>query len=76
MNHRSSVLVITPLAIAALFGMIYELRKQGASARQMKLIHQAVEKNLAETQAVHHNLRRQRGAINEMLRYLIPSKRG
>ncbi len=76
MKDRSSVLVITPLAIAALFGMIYKLRERGAAAKELKLIHQAVEKNLAETQAMHHNLRRQRGAVNQMHRYLLPSKKG
>ena len=44
--------------------------------KEIKLIRQAVEKNLAETQAMHHNLRRQRGAINQMHRYLIPSTKG
>ena len=72
MNDRSSALVVTPLAIAALFGMIYALREQGASAKEIKLVRQAVEKNLAETQAMHHNLRRQQGAVNQMHRYLIP----
>ena len=76
MKDRSSALIITPIAIAALFGMIYELRKQGASAKEIKLIHRAVEKNLAETKAMHHNLRRQRGAVNQMHRYLLPVTKG
>jgi len=76
MKDRSSVLVITPIAIAALFGMICKLRKEGASAKEIKLIRQAVEKNLAETQAMHRNLRRQRGAVNQMHRYLVPVSKG
>ena len=76
MKDRSSVLVITPIAIAALFGMIYKLCKEGAPAKEIKLIRQAVEKNLAETQAMHRNLRRQRGAVNQMHRYLLPSQKG
>jgi hypothetical protein len=70
------VLIMTALAIAALFGVIYKLRKQGASAKEIKLIRQAVEKNLAETQAIDHNVRRQRGAINQMHRYLVPLQKG
>lgn len=73
MKDRTCVLLITPLAIAALF---YDLRQQRASAKEIKLIRQTVEKNLAETQAMQHNLRRQRGAVNQMHRYLLPSQKG
>jgi hypothetical protein len=74
MKDRSSVLLITPLAIAAVFGLICKLRKQGASADKLKLIRQAVEKHLAETKAMHHTLRRQRGAINQLHQYIVPKK--
>ncbi|MGB0062874.1 MAG: hypothetical protein WBD45_09015 [Terriglobales bacterium] len=57
MKDRTCVLLITPLAIAALFATIYNLRKQGATAKEIKLIRQNVERNLAETQAIHHDLR-------------------
>ena len=72
MKDRSPVLLITPLAIAAVFGLICKLRKQGASADELKLIRQAVEKNLAETQAMHRDLRRQRGALNQLHHYIGP----
>jgi len=76
MKDRTCVLLITPVAIAALFGMIYKCREQGAFTKEIKLIRQSVEKNLAEIQAIHHNLRRQRGAVNQMHQYLLPSQKG
>ena len=76
MKDRTCVLLMTPLAIAALFATIYNLRKQGATAKEIQLIRQTVEVNLAETQAMQHNLRRQRGAVNQMHRYLLPSQKG
>jgi hypothetical protein len=76
MKDRSFVLVITPLAIAALFAMIYELRQQGASAREIKLIRQAVEKNLAETHTMHRTLRCTRGAVNQIHQYINPVPKG
>jgi len=76
MKGRSFDLVITPLAIAALFAMIYELRKQGASAKEIKLIRQVVEKNLAETQTMQGTLRRTRGAVNQIHQYIDPVPKG
>jgi hypothetical protein len=70
-EQRASVLVITPFAIAVVFGMIYTLRKQGASAGEIKLIRQAVEKNFAEAKAMHHNLHRQRGIINDIHKQIV-----
>jgi hypothetical protein len=65
-------IIMTTLGLAVLFGLIYKLRQQGATAKEIKLIHNAVEKNIAETVAVHRTLRRTRGAVNQIHQYLEP----
>lgn len=54
MNRRSPVLIITPLAIAAMFGLIWKFRRQRATANELELIRQSAEKNLTETSDLNH----------------------
>ena len=69
-------IVMTTLGLAVLFGLLYQLRQQRASAREIKMICHAVEKNLAETVSVHHTLRRTRGAVNQLHQYVMPETKG
>lgn len=39
-------------------------------------ISNSIEQTLAETQAIHKTLRRLRGAINEIYKYLLPVSKG
>ena len=71
MKERPPVIMST-LGIAVLFGLIYKLCRQGATAQEIKLIANAVDKNLRETEAMHRTLRRTRGAVNQIHQYLEP----
>jgi hypothetical protein len=75
MKERPPV-IMTTVGIAVLFGLIYKLLRQGASAKEIRQIHNIVEKNFAETQAMHRNLRRARGAVNQIHQYLEPVTKG
>lgn len=65
MKERSSV-VITTIGVAVLIGLITKLLQRGASAKEIRQIHNIVAKNLTETKEVHRKLRRTRGAVNEI----------
>ena len=75
MKERLPV-IMTTVELAILFGLIYKLRQQGATSEQIKLIHQAVDKNLRETEELHRTLRRTRGAVNQIHQYLLPVQKG
>ena len=69
---ESTPIVVSTVSIAVLFGLLCKLVRQGASAKEIRQIHKIVAKNLAETEAMHHTLRRTRGAVNQMHQYIAP----
>ena len=73
-GHRS--IIATALGVATQLGLLYKLRRQRASAKEIRQIHTIVARNLAETEAVHRNLRRTRGAVNQLHQYLMPDPKG
>jgi hypothetical protein len=75
MKERSSV-AITTLGAAVLFGLIYEFRRQRASATEIRQIHDIAARNLAQTEQVHRILRRTRGAVNDLHQYVMPETKG
>ena len=72
MKERHPVVIGTTVGLAVLFGLIYRLVRQGASAKELRQIHNIVAKNLAETEAMHRALRRTRGAVNQIHQYTAP----
>ena len=75
MITRSTALLICP-AIAGLAAWLCVLKRQGNSTTVLGEIRDSVKENLAETRALHHTLRRQRGAVNDIHRYLVPVSKG
>lgn len=65
-------IVMTTLGLAVLFGLIYNLRRQRASAREIREIRNIAAKNLTETQEIHRTLRRTRGTLNQLHKYVMP----
>ena len=65
-------IVVSTVAIVVLFGLLCKLLRQGASNKEIRQIHNLVVKNLAETEAMHRNLRRTRGAVNQIHQYIEP----
>jgi hypothetical protein len=69
MTYGSKVLLLCPAAIAAL---LYSVTRQRQSTDLLGDIHNCLKENVAETRALHRTLRRQRSAINDIHRYLVP----
>ena len=76
MTYRSNVLLLCPAAIAAVAALLYAVTRQRPSTDLLGDIHRYLKENVAETRALHRTLRRQRGAINDIHRYLIPVTKG
>ena len=72
MNYRSKVLLLCPAAIAAVAALLCAVTQQRKSTAVLSDIRNCAKENVAETRALHHTLRRQRGAINDIHRYLLP----
>jgi hypothetical protein len=76
MTYRSKVLLLCPAAIAGLATLLYAGLQQRKSTTVLGDIRNYVKENVAETRALHRTLRRQRGAINDIHRYLVPVTKG
>jgi hypothetical protein len=48
------------------YGLLSKLLRQRASAKETPQVYRIVAKNLAETEAMHRDLRRTRGAVNQI----------
>jgi hypothetical protein len=72
MTDRSKVLLLCPAAIAAVAAVLYAVNRQRQSTDLLGDIHQSMKENVAETRALHRTLRHQRGAVNDIHRYLVP----
>ena len=72
MKERTPVVIGTTVGLAVLFGLICRLFRRGASAKEIRQFHNLIAKNLAETEAMHRNLRRTRGAVNQIHQYMAP----
>ena len=72
MTDRSKVLLLCPAAIAGVSALLYAVSRQRKSTDLLGDIHNCMKENVAETRALHRTLRRQRGAINDIHRYLLP----
>jgi hypothetical protein len=75
MNYRSTVLLLCP-AVAGLAALLIALRRQRESSAALGEISQSLRESVIETRALHNTLRRQRGAINDIHRYLVPVSKG
>ena len=75
MITRSTALLICP-AIAAVAALLCALNRQRESTAVLGEIRDSVKESVAETRALHHSLRRQRGAVNDIHRYLVPVSKG
>ena len=76
MTYRSEVLLLCPAAVAGIAALLYAVTQQRKSTAVLGDIRNCVKENVAETRALHRTLRRQRGAINGIHRYLIPVTKG
>ena len=76
MKERPAVLILTTVVVATLFGLIRRGVQQRAAESQLQQIRNTVEQNLAETRVMHRNLRRLRGAVNQIHQYLLPVPKG
>jgi hypothetical protein len=76
MTHRSRLLLLCPAAIAAVAALLYAVTRQRQSSELLEDIQQYMKENVAETRALHRTLRRQRGAVNDIHRYLVPVTKG
>lgn len=66
-------IVMTALGLAVLFGGIYQLCQERASAKEICL---AIEQHLAETVSVHRTLRPTRGGVDQLHQYVMPETKG
>jgi hypothetical protein len=73
-NHPSAFTVIA--SIAVLSALVSKFLRQRASAKELRQIHNIVARNLSETEAMHRNLRRTRGAVNQLHQYVMPDPKG
>ena len=76
MTYGSKVLLLCPAAIAGIAALLYAVTRQRQSTDLLGDIHNCLEENVAETRALHRTLRRQRGAINDIRRYLVTVTKG
>jgi hypothetical protein len=74
MTYGSKVLLLCPAAIAGLTALLYAgIRQRNAVLGEIST---GIKENVAETRALHRTLRHQRGAINDIHRYLVPVTKG
>ncbi len=73
MTHRT---LLCPAAIAGLAALVYVLYRHREPNAILGEIRDSLKENVTETRALHRTLRRQRGAINEIHRYLVPVTKG
>jgi hypothetical protein len=76
MTYRSTVLLLCPAAIAGVAAWLRALKWQSQSTAVLREIRKSAKESVAETRALHRTLRRQRGAINDIHRYLVPVSKG
>ena len=76
MPTSPKVSLLCPAAIAGIAALLYAVTRQRQSTDLLGDIHNCLEENVAETRALHRTLRRQRGAINDIHRYLVPVTKG
>ena len=72
MTYLSKVSILCP----AILALLYSVTRQQRSTDLLGDIHNCMKENVAETRALHRTLRRQRGAINDIHRYLLPVTKG
>jgi|BarGraIncu00222A_1022003.scaffolds.fasta_scaffold277636_2 hypothetical protein len=76
MTDRSKVLLLCPATIAGLTALIYAANRHRKATALLSDICNNMKENVAETRALHRTLRHQRGAINDIHRYLVPVTKG
>jgi hypothetical protein len=76
MTYRSKVLLLCPAAVAGLTALIYAANRHRKATALLSDIRNDLKENVAETRALHRTLRHQRGAINDIHRYLVPVTKG
>ena len=76
MTYGSKVLLLCPAAIAGVAALLCAVTQQRKSTAVLGEIRNCVKESVAETRALHRTLRRQRGAINDIHRYLVPVTKG
>ena len=76
MNDRSTVLFLSSAGIAGLAALLCAAGWLRRSTAVLTEIRDSLREGVAEARALHHTLRRQRGAINDIHRYLIPVPKG
>jgi hypothetical protein len=76
MTHRPTALLLFPAAAVGLAALLYALTRHRKSSAVIGEIRDSMKETLAETRALHRTLRHQRGAINDIHRYLVPVSKG
>jgi len=69
-------ILLTTLALVVLLAKLYQLRRQGVSDKKLQKMHDLLIRNLAETGAIHRDLRRTRGTLNHLHQYVMPVQKG
>jgi hypothetical protein len=75
MTNRPGFL-LWPVAVTGLAALLYAVNQHRRSAIVLEQIRDSVQDNTLQTRALHRTLRRQRGAINDIHRYLLPVSKG
>ena len=76
MTYLSKVLLLCPAAVAGLAAQLYSTNLQRKATTLLGDIRKDMKDNVVETRALHRTLRHQRGAINDIHRYLVPVTKG
>ena len=76
MTNRSIVFLLCPTAIASFAALLYPAERLRESHTLLGEIRDSFKESVAETHALHRTLRHQRGAINDIHRYLFPVSKG
>jgi hypothetical protein len=75
MTDRPAFL-LWPVAVVGLAALFYAVKQHRRSLLVLEQIRDSVQNNAIQTHALHRTLRRQRGAINDIHRYLLPVSKG
>ena len=75
MNRRHAFL-LCPAAVAVGITLLYVTRRRQPSPLTVSEAGNTLRQLLAEARALHRTLRRQRGAINDIHKYLITVPKG
>ena len=70
------VFLLWPVALTGLAALLYAVNQHRRTVSVLEQIRDSVQNNALQTRALHRTLRRQRGAINDIHRYLLPVSKG